>query len=176
MTKLMLTAALSLLLFSCSEEPKPVSTEEVKVEKAPPVDLPYKATYSSDWSIGDPNYTKIALDFYKALEADNIDSMSQYFEDSVQFKSYDNRTVMVSRDEMFRLVKKFRSKFTTLSEEFPAFVCLHSNDRNEDWVSLWINETGILLNGKADSTRYQENWRFRNSKVYYVADFARYSK
>lgn len=172
--------ALAGLLASCTNTSNEVpAVAAVKEETlapaaAPAIDLPFKATYSSDWSIGDPKYIKIALDFYKALAADSIGEASDYAEDSIQFRAFDDRTLKVHRDEMIARAKAFRSKFKSLDEEFVAFVSLHSNDKNEDWVSLWISEKGVLANGKTESTKYQENWRFRNGKVYYVADFARY--
>lgn len=167
------------IFISCSNEPKENAVSEVKdtVSAAlpTPIDLPYKASYSSDWSIGDPKYTKIVLDFYKGLEADSIVGSSNYFEDSIQFHSFDSRLIKRSREDMVKLAKDFRKNFKSLNEEFLAFVSLHSNDRNEDWVSLWIMERGIRNNGKPDSTLYQENWRFKNGKVYSLGDYARYS-
>ncbi len=166
---------------SCSNPAKEKAVAESKDDTVqagpilPPTELPYKATYSSDWSIGDPKYTKIVLDFYKELEADSIIGSSDYFEDSIQFRAYDTRIIKRSREEMLNLARDFRRKFKSLNEEFLAFVSLHSNDRNEDWVSLWIMERGIRTNGKPDSTLYQENWRFRNGKVYSLGDYARYS-
>jgi hypothetical protein len=181
--KKILVLGIAALLGSCSNSPKETTVTESKEDTLqstpappPPVDLPYKASYSSDWSIGDPKYTKIVLDFYKALEADNIAGSIDYFEDSVQFSTYDNRTIKRSKEEMFKLVKDFRKRFKSLNQEFYAFVTLHSNDRNEDWVGLWIKERGIRLNGKPDSTNYQENWRFRNGKVYSLGDYARYGE
>ncbi len=180
MRKSILFFALTGLLASCtnaSNEERavaPVKEETPASASTPALDLPYKATYSSDWSIGDPKYTKIALDFYTALAADSIGGMSEYAEDSIQFHAFDDRTLRVHRDEMIERTKAFRRKFKSLDEEFIAFVCLHSNDKDEDWVSLWISEKGVLANGKAESTKYQENWRFRNGKVYYVSNFARY--
>ncbi len=178
MRKITFLFSVVLLITSCSNEKKEeapaAEVKEVAAPPPPPVDLPYKATYSSDWSIGDPKYTKIALDFYKRLEQDSITGTGDFFEDSIQFRAFDNRILMVSKEELVKRVKDFRAGFKSLNEEFTAFTCLHSNDQNEDWVSLWIFEKAVRTNGKADSTRYQENWRFRNGKVYYVADFARY--
>ena len=172
--------ALAGLLASCTHTSDEVPAVAAVKEETPPavaapaVELPFKATYSSDWSIGDPKYLKIALDFYKALAADSIGEMAEYAEDSIQFRAFDDRAVKVHRVEMIARAKAFRARFKSLDEEFVAFVCLHSKDKDEDWVSLWISEKGVLTNGKTESTKYQENWRFRNGKVYYVADFARY--
>ena len=177
MKKILYLLAVTVMAGSCANEtPKETATEETPKADSPVItyDMPYKALYSSDWSIGDAKYTKMALDFYKQLENDSLASIENYFEDSIEFRSYDSRILKVSRDEIVSRVKAFRSKFSSLREEFPAFVCLHSNDRNEDWVSLWINEYGVYKNGKPDSTRYHENWRFRAGKVYFIADFARY--
>ena len=168
------------ILWSCNSANKetaaePAADTTAKTTAPPlPVDYAYKATYSSDWSIGDPKYTQIVLNFYKKLEADNLDDNPEFIEDSVAFSTYDQRIVKKSRAEFIAKVKEFRKGFKSLKEEFVAFVALHSNDKNEDFVCAWINETGVRLNGKPDATTYQENWRFRNGKIYFIGDYARY--
>jgi hypothetical protein len=111
---------------------------------------------------------------YKNLEAGNFEGFKDNFEDSIQFRSYDGRIVKRSSDDFMKQVKAFRGQYKSLTEEFLVYVSLHSNDRNEDWVALWIKERAVRLNGKPDSTIYQENWRFRNGKVYALGDYARY--
>jgi hypothetical protein len=179
MKRILTICSVATLLIACNNTAKETPATETKdtiaaSAPAPAIELPYKAKYSSDWSIGDPKYTKIVLDFYKNLETGNIEGFKDHFEDSIQFKAYDGRLVKKPLDEFVKKVNDFRARYKFLSEEFLAFVSLHSNDKNEDWVALWINERAIGQNGKADSTVYQENWRFRNGKVYSLGDYARY--
>ena len=170
-------------LFSCSnqqaanppaEEKKPADSTVAEAKPAPKIDYPYVAKYSSDWKLGDPNNSKVILDFYKALESGKTDEMKNYFGDSVQFRLYDTRAGKVSAADAIKKISDFRARFKTLTEEFLAFIPLHSNDRNEDWVSTWMVERAVSLNGKSDSTTYQENWGLQNGKIVSVEGFAQY--
>lgn len=171
--------AIALLLFSCgnpaeenksSEETTPASTET----PAPAVIYPTTATYSSDWKIGDPENAKTVLNLYKAIENNNIDEFDKYLADTVMSVSYDAVPYTGSKQDVIKKVKAFRNDFDSLTEEFLAFVPLHSNDKNEEWVATWMTERVKRKDGSRDSTTYQETWRFRNGKIYYRGAFARY--
>ncbi|PWT95113.1 MAG: hypothetical protein C5B52_18685 [Bacteroidetes bacterium] len=156
------------------EEKKPADTTVAEVKPTPKIDYPYAAEYSAEWKIGDPNNTRVVLDFYKALEEGKTDELKKFFADSVKFRLYDTRSGNVSADEAVKRIATFRARFKSLNESFLAFIPLHSNDRNEDWVSTWMKEKAVSLNGKADSTIYQENWGLRNGKITSVEGFAQY--
>ena len=149
------------LIVSCSNtapESNAISKDSTAVAEATPIVYPYTAAYSSDFSIGDPKLVKVVLDMYKAVEENRMEDLGQYYADSVY------------------LAKSFRSQFAEFSETPIAFTALHSNDKNEDWVLTWIKERVTYPNGKKDSTTYQENWRFRDGKIYMVDSYAKYAK
>jgi hypothetical protein len=176
--KKLLLAALSLtLLFSCNEAEKtePVA-EAAPVVAEPSVNYPFQAMIS-DFKIGNPQNTVKVMEMYKILEAGNsIDSLLlPYFADSVTSVSYDQREFRGTSSEFLKRVSAFRGQYKTVNEEFLSHVSLHSDEKDLDVVSVWFKERAIRLNGKADSTLYQENWRFnKDGKIYYRAAFARY--
>ena len=56
-----------------------------------------------------------------------------------------------------------------------TFTSLRSDSKDLNLVSVWFKERAIRNNGKADSTLYQENWRFnKDGKINYRTAFARY--
>lgn len=152
------------------------SSSSTTVIAAPVVSYPYPASYSSDFSIGNPELTKKVLDMYKAVEENKMDDLGKYYADTVIRNNFQQRQMVLSRDAMVDLAKQFRSQFKEFSETPIAFTALHSNDRNEDWVVTWIKEKVVYNNGKIDSTTYQENWRFRDGKIYMVDSYAKYAK
>lgn len=174
-----LIAALAVTLFSCGSptEEKPAGGEPAAETQpaAPAVSFPYSATYSSDWKMGNPENAKIVLDIYKAIENNNIDELDKYLADSVTTVSFDNVTSVKSKQDIIKTVKSFRSTFDSINEEFLAFVPMHSNDRNEDWVATWMTERVKRKDGSRDSTTYQETWRFKDGKIYHRGSFARYT-
>ena len=149
----------------------PVTAEAAK----PAITLPYTATYSSDWTIGNQDNVKIVLDLYKAFEENKIDdAYNQYLADTVTAQNYDAKHLVLSKQAVIKEAKEFRNTFKSVSEEFVAFVPLHSNDKNEDWVGTWMKERVVRNNGTKDSTYYMETWHFKDGKVTYRIGFAQY--
>src|SRR5262245_1948655 len=85
MKPLLIALVASSFLFACNNEKKTeetaASTEEKKDQVA--VSYPYKAEYSSDFSIGDPNHAKMVLDLFKMWEENKVDDMKPLLADSV---------------------------------------------------------------------------------------------
>lgn len=178
MKKIILALAAAGLFAACNNKPeenKVVETPQV-VEEKQPISFPYAPSYSSDFTMGDPQLAKHVLDMYKAVENNQIDSLGKFYEDTVIRYNFNQRLMKLSREEMVKLSKDFRSQFKEFSETPLAWVSLHANDKNEDWVCTWIKEKVTYANGKMDSTVYQENWRFRNGKIYMVDSYAKYAK
>jgi hypothetical protein len=177
MKKLLLAAMSLSLLISCQETPKtePVA-EAAPVVVEPAVSYPFKAMIS-DFKIGNPQNTVKVMEMYKILEAGtSIDSLLlPYFADTVTSVSFDQREFRGPASEFVKKVSAFRGQFKSINEEFMSHVSLHSDEKDLDVVSVWFKERAIRLNGKPDSTLYQENWRFnKEGKIYYRAAFARY--
>lgn len=138
------------------------------------VEFPYVASYSSEFTMGNPAYTKVVLDMYKALEENRIDDIGQYLQDSVQRYNYAEKQFHLSRADMLDQLKKFREQFSEFSEKPVAFMAVKSIDKNEDWVLTWVKERVVYKNGKVDSTTYQENWRFKDGKIYMHDSYAKF--
>jgi len=177
MKKLLLAAMSLSLLFSCKETEKtePVA-EAAPVVAEPVVNYPIKAMVS-DFKLGNPQNTVKIMEMYKIMEAGtSLDSLLlPYFADTITSVSFDQREFRGPASEFVKRVSKFRAQFKSVDEEFLSHVSLHSDEKDLDVVSIWFKERAIRLNGKPDSTLYQENWRFnKDGKIYYRAAFARY--
>jgi len=171
-------ALLACTILSCNtatKEDTKVNNDSTPVEAAKPVvTFPYSATYSSDWSIGNPENVKTVLELYKAFEENRIDEFDKYLADTVVSQSYDAKHEVFSKADVIKELKEFRNTFQSVSEEFVAFVPLHSNDKDEDWVGTWMKEKVVRKNGTKDSTYYMETWRFKNNKLTSRLGFAQY--
>ncbi len=176
MKKMILVLFAGALLISCNNNSPVAEAQKDTAAVAPAIVYPYTAAYSSDFSMGDPKLAKVVLDMYKAVEENRMDDLGQYYADSVYRYNFAQKEIRLTRAEMVELAKSFRSQFTEFSETPIAFTTLHSNDKNEDWVLTWIKERVTYANGKKDSTTYQENWRFRDGKIYMVDSYAKYAK
>jgi hypothetical protein len=185
MKKTLLLFSVIVLAVSCNNQvqtKEPVAEpttvkEEPLVAEAKKIAYPYEASFASDWKIGNPENAVIILNLYKNLESDApVDSSLNFFADSLTSISFDDKIFKGSSKDFLKRVKVFREQFKSLDEEVISFVPLYSPSKNLDQVSIWIKEKGIRLNGKADSTIYQENWRFNSAgKINFRSAYARYS-
>ncbi len=172
-----------LVLASCnaSEEKDAANTESTTMDTSATqvkedVKFLYPSTYPSDWEIGDPQKIVKVQELYKVMLADsNYESTMPYYADSVTTVTFDNRELKLSAKDFVNRVQTFRKGFKTLNEEFRNYVSLKSRGQNQEMVLLWVNEKGTRLNGKADSSSYQETWRFNDQgKIDYRSIFVRY--
>lgn len=179
MKKLFMLLSLPVWILSCGEnktEPAPVEAPVAETPKAA-VTYPFEAQLANDWTIGDPALTVKVLELYRHLQTDDFaDSVVMpYFADSITSVSFDERVYTGSPKGFLDGVRRFRSQFKELDEEFVSYACLHSEAKGLDMVSLWFKEKVVRNNGKADSTRYQENWIFnKEGKITHRTAFARY--
>jgi hypothetical protein len=176
-----LTFSFLLLVASCNSgaektEPAAATTDTVAEVKQEPVNYLYPSTYPSDWKIGDPQKIVKVQELYKVLLSDsNYESVLPLFADSITNITFDNRKLKLSAADFIATAKKLRKGFKTLDEEFKNYVSLRSDAQNADMVMLWLKEKGTRLNGKVDSSGYQETWRFNSQgKIDYRSIFVRY--
>jgi hypothetical protein len=181
MNKLLALTVISVLLSSCNnnpgqEEKKTDTLTVTAVQQAPAVNYIYPSTYSSDWTIGDPQKIVKIQELYQVMLSDsNYEAILPYLADSVTNVFFDNRKARLSKTEFVEMVKKFRKGFKTLNEEFRSYVSLRSDLQNSDMVLLWLKEKGVRQNGKVDSSGYQETWRFNSQgKIDYRSTYVRY--
>jgi hypothetical protein len=180
---LSIAAILLLTLFACSSPSSDKQAAEIKpadsVAAPAPVavaPMPFVATQTDDWKMGDPEKLRMILNFYKNVIHDTLyDQLAAHIADTITNLNFENKTYKLTPDGFAKLVKTFRSRFSKLDEEFKTYLVLHSDKLDYDQVMLWIKETGTYKNGKVDSTTYQENWRInREGKIFYRGSFMRY--
>src|SRR5688572_7105075 len=115
MRKIMLLLAATSLLAACNSQKK---TEESK----PPVALPYVASYSSSFEIGNAEHTATILQgSWKDWEENNLDNMKNWMADSIVAYHSDNSTVN-GLDSMMARWKKGRAELTATKTTIDAVI------------------------------------------------------
>ena len=185
MKKILLVCLISASFIACTnqvetKEPvaeNPVVKDEPVAAEEKKIVYPFEASFTSDWKIGNAENAVVILNLYKNLVADApVDSSIRFFADTLTSISFDDKVFTGSSKDFLKRVRLFREQFKTLNEEVISFVPLYSPSKNVEQVSLWVKEKGVRLNGKVDSTVYQENWRFNSEgKINFRSAYARYS-
>ncbi len=139
--------------------------------KADSVTMPYKASYSSSFTISDNQKNEQAvLQSYKDWEDNKLSNAPAYYADTVSWDSPTGiKVVKVRRDSLMHFFQKFRDSLSSVKIDLVAVTNLHSTDKNTDWVGVWYKETDTYKIGKVDSAFYQDDNHVVNGKIVYTS-------
>ncbi|HYM93651.1 MAG TPA: hypothetical protein VET23_05890 [Chitinophagaceae bacterium] len=173
MKRLSITMVAACLLFACNNKKTDETsgkTEDKKESTA--VTYPYKAVYSSDFSMGDANNAKTVLELYKMWEDGRVDDFKSLMADSVSINFPDgNKFKDNTVDSLISFAKQARKMQSSVSLVFDAWMPIHVNDKNEDYVLVWYREYETNLKGNMDSTRGHAYFQMKNGKVRSWSEF-----
>ena len=123
------------------------------------VALPYTASYSSSFQMGNPEHSAMILQgSWKDWEMNTMDNMKSWVADTVTVYHSDN-TVVKGVDSLTARWKRGRAKYSAVSTTIDAVMPVYSTDQNENWVLVWATEVDTELSGKKDTTYVMETWR-----------------
>ena len=152
MRKIMLLLVATSLIAACSSEKK---TEESKPEVA----LPYVASYSSSFEIGNAEYAATILQgSWKDWEENNLDNMKNWMADSIVAYHSDN-SVVNGVDSLMARWKKGRADLAGAKTTIDAVIPVYSTDKKENWVLVWATEIDTRKDGTVDTVSIMETWR-----------------
>ncbi len=167
---------LATALFSCrSEENKPAETKGAKdAKETVSANLPYTATYSSKFEIGDTKNAEAILKLWKSWDDNDMKTAKSLFADTMSFYLRDGSEMVGKTDSIIVGAQAFRDMFSTVKSTVHAYMPLKSTDKNENWVCIWGTEVSTSKQGKVDSVNLQETWRFnKDGKIDLVYQFGR---
>jgi len=174
MKRLLIALFAAAFLFACNNEKKTDETTGKTDEKkeSAAIAYPYKAAYSSDFSIGDANHSKMVLDLYKMWEDNKVDEMKALLADSVSIDFPDGNKFNDNKvDSMINFAKQVRATLSSLKITFDGWMPVHANDANEDYVLVWSRDYSTDLSGKVDSSRVHAYFLIKNNKVRSWSEF-----
>jgi hypothetical protein len=164
MKKLLFILFVSIIYSACTN--RTASLHEIA--KTDPVSFPYTALYSSKFSVGTDSNSLAVLSNYKAWEAGDMDAFRNTLGDSISFYFSNGERFKGTRDSVMYYASKFRDSLSKVEIKMDAWIPLHSEDKNEDWVSVWYTETDTYKTGKVDSAYYQDdNMLDKNGRIVY---------
>jgi len=165
MKKLIFILVVSIIYAACTGTT--TATNESAQSKAA-VSFPFTPAYSSNFSIGNDSDALVVLNSYKAWESGDMEALKNTLADSFYLDFPDGGKFMGTRDSAAKVAAQFRDSLSKVELRVDGWVPLHSNDKNEDWVSVWYKEIGTYKNGKIDSAYFQEDNLVKNGKIVFV--------
>ncbi len=173
MKRLLVPLAAAMLLIACNNE-KTESTEEKMDDKrmSENISYPYTAEYSHDFKMGDPNHSKMVLDFFKIWEENRLDDMKTMLIDSVWIEFADGSKFNTISDSIVTMAKQFRMNYSKIEIKVDGWMPIHTNDTKDDWVLVWSKDITTDTQGKVDSIRSHSYWQIKNNKISGWSEFS----
>ena len=141
---------------------------EISAMNTQAVDYGYKATYSSNWKIGNPENVKIVLDLQKAAERNDFDGIKALIHPEIYISAGNGSEIKGIED------------FTTMFEPYlkntmfsikPAVWVSVVNETGDEWVLLWTEEETTAKDGTKSGIEAQESFRIIDGKIGVVNQF-----
>lgn len=149
--------SMSALLISCSDQKTETAATADAARSS--TSLPYTASYSSDFEMGNPAYVATILQgSWKDWETNKLDNMKSWIADTVVAFHSDNMTV-VGADSLIARWKRGRAEYVSVLDTVQAATAVYSKDKNENWVLVWVKEINEKVDGTKDTSYLMESWR-----------------
>jgi hypothetical protein len=173
---LMMTAAA--LFAACNNEKKtdtPAKSDSAAAKTS--VTLPYTATYSSSFEMGNPAYAAMILQgSWKDWENNTMDNMKSWVADTITAYQSDNAMVK-GVDSLTARWKRGRAFYTSVKDNIQAVIPTYSTDKKENWVLVWATEIDTDIKGKTDTVAIMETWRINTAgKADLLLQFDRHTR
>ncbi len=179
MRKIFLCFGAAIFLLSCNNDKDKAATAgtETKTEAtagAPAVDLPYKASYSSNFTtdVSDADL-KMVLNSYKDWSAGNIDALMNVMGDSVSYDASDGSSMHLPKAGLMKLWTTYRDSLSSVSIDMYAWQKMYAADKKEGHVVTWYKEIDTYKNGKVDSATYHDINGIKDGKIIWYSSMKR---
>ncbi|QEC68667.1 hypothetical protein FRZ67_15635 [Panacibacter ginsenosidivorans] len=175
MKKLLFILLISILYVACTGNQSSSKTTNDSTSasvKEALLTMPYKASYSSDISVGKQSDALTVLNSYKAWETGDMIAFANTFSDSVYLNFSDGSKLTGTKDSMMKMASKYRDSIASVKIDMDVWLPVHSNDKNEDAVLVWYKEIDTYKSGKIDSIYYNDINGIKDGKINFVESMA----
>jgi len=141
-----------------------------KAKSMKPV-MAYEADYSAKFSIADDTYSSIVLGLWKDFEENNFERNVKYFAEDITAEFSDGEIVS-GRDNLVNGAKAYRATLTDFSTKILSYISLRSDDKDENWVAVWGEDSFTDEKGNKVIHNLHELMRFnKEGKIDYMRQY-----
>jgi len=133
---------------------------------------PYTIKQPDNWQTGSSENTMVALGALRAYEDGNVAESMKYFGDSVHLQ-FDAMDTTLSNDSMKTMFTKERSELKNMNVKMDDWESVISNDKKEEWVTLWYRQSWEDMKGKKDSADIVDDMNIKNGKIVRLDEYTR---
>lgn len=138
-----------------------VASADKKTMPQMPYELsePYK-----NWQPGDQQHAVTAMKALKGYETGNIAACVAEFGDSVSLR-FDGFRAKLSNDSLAKFLTSDRANYSSYKVEMYDWESVISEDKKEEWVTMWYKQTITDKKGKTDSMSVVDDCKIENGKI-----------
>jgi len=169
--KSLLLLLLPLLIAAC----QPKKTEAPSATTASPA-YPYTIKHPDYW-INDTSHTNTmaVLSALKAFENRDTASFKKYFADSIDF-NYDKGEFKGTNAQLRKFVTGIYTTMKTMKIDVKDWESVISNDKKEEWVTVWYTQKWTDQKGIADSAQFINDLQLKAGKIIKFDEYVRHFK
>lgn len=167
MKKVIPFLAISVFYFACTSNSGNNAGTSTS-SSASTIALPYTANYESKFSMGSDSNTLVVLNSYKAWENGDMMALRNTWGDSTTFYFPSGTVFTGTSDSLIKFATKVRDSLSKVQIRMDAWMSVHADTRNNDWVLAWYTETDTYKTGKVDSAYYEDDNLLKNGKIVYI--------
>jgi hypothetical protein len=172
MKKMLVISCMAIFAMACNNNDAKTAntadstgTAKMEATKAPLPEMPFKLDRPyQNWQPGNPQNAVVAMTGLKAFIDGNMDACVASFGDTVELR-FDNYFAKLSNDSLRKDFTKQRSAFNSIEIKMNDWESVISEDKKEEWVTMWYKQINTYKNGKVDSMGVVDDCKIVNGKV-----------
>lgn len=150
------------------------STAETPAAKKDIPEMPYKLDKPwANWRPGDPQHAVTVMTSLKAFETGDINKCLQGFGDTVKVY-FDGMQGTFSRDSLGKMFTRERANFSNITVQMEDWESVISEDKKEEYVTLWYKQLMTDRAGKTDSVTCIDDARIKDGKIVQLSEAIRH--
>lgn len=181
MKKVLICLSLGVILLACGgKDDKDKEDDDDKKETTTtttPVDLPYKASYSSSFStdVSDADL-KMVLMSYKYWADGDMTGLAGTLADSIAVEMNDGGHFEGVKTDLMKRWSGYRDSLSSVTIDMQGWQKMYATDKKEGFVVVWYKEYDTYKTGKVDSAYFHDINQVKNGKISWYSQYKRPAK
>lgn len=180
MRKIFLCLGVPAFLLSCNsntEKTAATSTSTATEPAKPAMEMPYTATYTSNWSneVSDADQ-KMVLMTYKDWSDNNMTGLLAAMADTVTIEMSSGLHKVLPRAELGKMWSTYRDSLSSVRIEMESWNKMYAVDKKESYIVTWYNEYDTFKDGRVDSAAYHDINQVKDGKIMWYSQYKRPKK
>ncbi len=180
MKKMLLCFLCGTILLSCGDnktEPDATAENAADSTTKSTVDLPYTASYSSDFNtnVSDADL-KTVLVSYKDWADGNMANVAKAYADTLTWQRSTGDNFTLPNAGIMKMWTDYRDSLSSITIDMAGWEKIHAIDKDQDWIATWYKEIDTYKSGKADSGYYHDLNLLKDGKIVMLEQFKRAAK